>query len=71
MQKLKDLSAQITAALDKILPEDISCVFVLYDPNEKDVCSAANISDEGAVILLEEAAETLKNPDETDELKIN
>jgi hypothetical protein len=71
MQKLKDLSAQITAALDKILPEDISCVFVLYDPKEKDVCSAANISDEGAAFLLEEAAETLRNPEETNELKIN
>lgn len=71
MQKLRDLSAQITAALDKILPEDISCVFVLYDPKEKDVCSAANIPDEGAVILLEEAAETLKNPEEVSDLKIN
>ena len=71
MQKLKDLSVQITAALDKILPEDVSCVFVLYDPEKKDVCSAANIPDEGAIALLEEAAETLKNPDEADELKIN
>lgn len=71
MQKLRELSAQITAALDKILPEDISCVFVLYDPKEKDVCSAANIPDEGAVFLLEEAAETLKNPEEVSDLKIN
>lgn len=71
MKKLKDISAQITQALDKILPEDVSCVFVLYDPKEKDVLSAANIPDSGAVMLLEEAAETLKNPDDTDELKIN
>lgn len=71
MHKLKDLSAQITKALDAILPEDISCVFVLYDPKDKDVCSASNIPDQGAIMLLEEAAETLRNPDEADELKIN
>lgn len=70
--KLKDISNQITQALDKILPENISCVFVLYDPQDKDVLSAANIPDEGAIMLLEEAADTLKNPDEeTDDLKVN
>lgn len=69
MQKLKDLSMKITKALDGILPEDVSCVFVLYDPEEQDVCSAANVPDEAALILLEEAARSLKNPDEKGELK--
>lgn len=68
---MKDLSAQITQALDKILPEGISCAFVLYDYEDKKILSAANIPDEGAVMLFEEAAETLKDPEETFDLKIN
>ena len=64
MEKLKGLSAQITKALDGILPEDVRCVFVLFDPEEKEVSTASNMSDDATLGLLEEAVEVLKSPAE-------
>ena len=56
MEQLRDLSSQITQALDKILPNNVRCVFVLVDSNTKEVCTASDLSDEYALALLEEGA---------------
>lgn len=72
MANLKDLSAQITQALDKILPEEVRCAFVLIDIKEKEVSTVSNMSDDSTIALLEEAVRGLENPDiDTDSLKIN
>lgn len=72
MANLKDLSAQITAALDKILPEEVRCAFVMIDIKEKEVSTVSNMSDESTIALLEEAIKGLAEPvDDTDSLKIN
>jgi len=74
MDKLKDISAKITEALDKILPDEMRCAFVLIDLKEKEVSTVSNMSDESTISLLEQAAAAMKNPEETDnsdEFKIN
>jgi len=74
MERLKDISAQITKALDGILPDEVRCVIVLFDPEEKEVSTASNMGDDGTLSLLEEAVEVLKIPidmDEVDDLKLN
>jgi hypothetical protein len=71
MERLKDLSAQITKALDGILPEEVRCVFVLFDPQEKEVSTASNMSDDATLGLLEEAVEVLKQPEVEEDLTIN
>lgn len=72
MANLKDLSAQITQALDKILPEEVRCAFVLIDVKEKEVSTVSNMSDDSTIALLEEAVRGLENPEiDTDSLKIN
>jgi len=63
MANLKDLSAQITEALDKILPEEVRCAFVLIDIQEKEVSTVSNMSDDSTIALLEEAVRGLENPD--------
>jgi len=72
---LKDLSALITAALDKILPEEVRCAFVLIDIKEKEVSTVSNMSDESTISLLEEAVRGLEDPqvivESIDDLKIN
>jgi hypothetical protein len=63
MANLKDLSAQITQALDKILPEEVRCAFVLIDIQEKEVSTVSNMSDDSTIALLEEAVRGLENPE--------
>jgi hypothetical protein len=71
MERLKDISAQITKALDGILPDEVRCVFVLFDPEEKEVSTASNMPDDATLGLLEEAVEVFKTPIEMDELQLN
>lgn len=74
MDKLKDISAKITEALDKILPDEMRCAFVLIDLKEKEVSTVSNMSDESTISLLEQAAHAMKNPEddkEIDNLKLN
>lgn len=75
MASLKDLSSKITAALDKILPEEVRCAFVMIDIKEKEVSTVSNMSDESTIALLEEAIKGLQDPEVTvsdvDDLKIN
>jgi len=75
MASLKDLSSKITAALDKILPEEVRCAFVMIDIKEKEVSTVSNMSDESTIALLEEAIKGLQDPEvvvsDVDELKIN
>jgi hypothetical protein len=68
MDKLKDLSAQVTQALDKILPSDVRCAFILVDIEGKEVSTVSDMSDENTIFLLEEAIEVLKNPADTDNI---
>lgn len=75
MASLKDLSSKITAALDKILPEEVRCAFVMIDVKEKEVSTVSNMSDESTIALLEEAIKGLQDPEvavsDVDDLKIN
>jgi len=64
MKNLKDISVEVTKALDTVLPNNVRCVFVLYDVNTRDASTASDLSDEDALLLLEDAINTLKNPDE-------
>jgi hypothetical protein len=63
MEQLRNLSSQITKELDKILPNTVRCVFVLVDSSTKEVCVASDLNDEYALALLEEGADTLKDPE--------
>lgn len=75
MASLKDLSSKITAALDKILPEEVRCAFVMIDVKEKEVSTVSNMSDESTIALLEEAIKGLQDPeittDPVNDLKVN
>lgn len=74
MDKLKDISEKITEALDKILPDDMRCAFVLIDLKEKEVSTVSNMSDESTITLLEQAAQAMKMPEdeqESDDFQIN
>jgi hypothetical protein len=46
-------------------------VFVLFDPQEKEVSTASNMSDDATLGLLEEAVEVLKQPEVEEDLTIN
>lgn len=69
MNKLRDLSGQITKALDGILPKEVRCVVLLVDTLEDDVCTLSDMDDDQVRALLEEGLETLKDPDEEDKIK--
>jgi hypothetical protein len=72
MASLKDLSSKITEALDKILPDEVRCAFVLIDIKEKEVSTVSNMSDDSTIALLEEAVRGLQEPEiDTDSLKVN
>lgn len=68
MQQLKDYSAQITKALEEILPKHIKCVIVLGDPKTSEVSTTSNMGDAGTASLIEDGLEVLRKPDEVDEL---
>jgi len=62
MQKLKDLSLQIVQAIEKLLPPEISCVVVLVDAEEQDVCTLSHLPDEAVKLLLTDAIDAIENP---------
>ena len=67
--KLKDLTGEVTKALDKVLPSNVHCVFVLLDAENNDAATASDLSDEGTLWLLKDAAKTLEEARDLQELE--
>ncbi len=69
MSSLRDLTAEISKLLDTVLPKNVRCVFVLYDTDSQSISTASDMSDQDATLLLEDAVDVLKNPDESASFK--
>ncbi len=69
MSTLRDLTSEVSKLLDTVLPKNVRCVFVLYDADTQSVSTASDMSDQDATILLEDAIDVLKNPEESASFK--